>query len=73
MPATRPQNFKQFLLMKIDDPEMGAFALQATSDRNWAGVSAQSLRNHLKAINAPPEAIDGLVEAEQAWEAMRNA
>lgn len=69
---TRPQNFKQFLLMSCDSPEFGGFARQATSDRNWAGVSAQSLRNHLKSINAPVEAIDALSEAEQAWEKLRG-
>lgn len=72
-PITRAQNFKQFLLMNCKGSTFADFAVQATSDRNWAGTSAQTLRNHLRAINAPPEAIDALVEAEQAWEVYRNA
>lgn len=66
-----PMNFKQFLLMNCDHPELGRFAIQATSDRNWIGMSATSLRNHLKAINASPERLRAMKAAENAWEKFR--
>ncbi len=69
----KAMNFRQFLLMSFNDSKIGTFAKQATSDRNWAGNSAQSLRNHLRAINAPPESMDSLTEAEASWSKIREA
>lgn len=65
--------FRQFLLMKRNDEAIGAFAIQATSDRNWVGNSAQSLRSHLRGINAPPETMDALFEAEKVWTRMKES
>lgn len=64
---TKPPNFKQFLLIHCQHPELGPFARRVTSDRNWAGVSVRSLRSHLKSINAAPEVFAALQQAELAW------